>query len=137
MNDSEYKSEGEEEYTMKTKDGKKVDLIDEKNETIIDDIKNLDVKPLGDAINTLSDKIAGENTTRKIGIAFPYNSIYANGIGRFITVTSKYLLKTGKYNSLGIIPNCRQASNDLGLFIVSFWLSKFMSNIDNIFLFGY
>ena len=58
----------------------KVDLIDEKNETIIDDIKNLDVKPLGDAINTLSDKIAGENTTRKIGIAFPYNSIYANGI---------------------------------------------------------
>ena len=76
----------------------KVDLIDEKNETIIDDIKNLDVKPLGDAINTLSDKIAGENTTRKIGIAFPYNSIYANGIGRFITVTSKYLIKTGKYD---------------------------------------
>ena len=35
---------------------------------------------------------------KKIGIAFIYSTLYSNGIARFITVTSKYLLKTGKYN---------------------------------------
>ena len=35
---------------------------------------------------------------RKIGIAFVYKNLYSNGIARFITVTSKYLLETGKYN---------------------------------------
>ena len=77
----------------------KADLIDDKNVTIIDDIKNLDVKPIGEVINSMSDGLMGQNgTKRKIGIAFPYGSLYANGIGRFITVTAEYLLKTGKYD---------------------------------------
>ena len=35
---------------------------------------------------------------RKIGIAFIYSTLYSNGIARFITVTSKNLLQTGRYN---------------------------------------
>ena len=34
----------------------------------------------------------------KITIAFVYSTLYANGIARFITVASNYLIKTGKYN---------------------------------------
>ena len=40
----------------------------------------------------------GQNSTnKKIGIAFLYSTLSANGIGRFITVTAKYLQRTGKY----------------------------------------
>ena len=71
----------------------------EKNISIIEDIKNVDIKPLGDAIKSMSDEIFERNSTKKkIGIAFIYSTLSANGIGRFITVTAKYLQRTGKYN---------------------------------------
>ena len=77
----------------------KVDLLDEKNITIIEDIKNLDIEPLGDFLNSKSNELLGQNQTKKkISLAFIYSSLYSNGIGRFITVTSKYLIKTGKYD---------------------------------------
>ena len=38
------------------------------------------------------------NTTRKIGLAFVYSTLYSNGIARFITLTSKYFMETGKYD---------------------------------------
>ena len=66
--------------------------------SIIEDVKNLDVKPIGDFINSINDEILGQNSTnKKIGIAFLYSTLSANGIGRFITVTAKYLQRTGKY----------------------------------------
>ena len=65
--------------------------------SIIEDVKNLDVKPIGDFINSMNDEILN-TTKKKIGIAFPYSTLSANGIGRFITVTAKYLQRTGKYN---------------------------------------
>ena len=47
----------------------------------------------------MSDEILEQNSTKKkIGIAFIYSTLSANGIGRFITVTAKYLQRTGKYN---------------------------------------
>ena len=64
---------------------------------IIDDIKN--IKPLEETINTMTNNILEKNTTKKkIGLAFLYSTLYSNGIARFITVTSKNLLKTGKYD---------------------------------------
>ena len=65
--------------------------------SIIEDVKNLDVKPIGDFINSMNEEILN-STKKKIGIAFPYSTLSANGIGRFITVTAKYLQRTGKYN---------------------------------------
>ena len=66
---------------------------------IIEDIKNLDKNPLGFTIDSMSDEIIGDNKRKKkINIAFLYSTLSANGIGRVITVTSKYLLKTGKFN---------------------------------------
>ena len=65
--------------------------------SIIEDVKNLDVKPIGDFINSMNNEILN-TTKKKIGIAFPYSTLSANGIGRFITVTAKYLQRTGKYN---------------------------------------
>ena len=65
--------------------------------SIIEDVKNLDVKPIGDFINSMNEEILN-TTKKKIGIAFPYSTLSANGIGRFITVTAKYLQRTGKYN---------------------------------------
>ena len=38
------------------------------------------------------------NTTRKIVLAFAYSTLYSNGIARFITLTSKYFMETGKYD---------------------------------------
>ena len=71
----------------------------EDNFTIIEDIKNLDIKPLDETIDSLSDEILAKNKTKKkIGIAFPYYNLHANGIGRFITVTANNLIKTGKYD---------------------------------------
>ena len=71
----------------------------EDNFTIIEDIKNLDIKPLDETLDSLSDEILAKNKTKKkIGIAFPYYSLHANGIGRFITVTANNLIKTGKYD---------------------------------------
>ena len=71
----------------------------EDNFTIIEDIKNLDIKPLDETIDSLSDEILTKNKTKKkIGIAFPYYNLHANGIGRFITVTANNLIKTGKYD---------------------------------------
>ena len=77
-------------------------IIEENNEIeiqenipIIDDIKNLDIKPLDDTF----DSLFGQNKTdRKIVIAFFYYNLHANGIGRFITVTANNLIKTGKYD---------------------------------------
>ena len=64
---------------------------------IIDDIKN--IKPLEETINTMTNNILEKNTSKKkIGLAFLYSTLYSNGIARFITVTSKNLLKTGKYD---------------------------------------
>ena len=57
------------------------------NASIINDIVN--------QTNKISEK---NKTNEKIGIAFIYSTLYSNGIARFITVTSKNLLKTGKYN---------------------------------------
>ena len=66
---------------------------------IIEDIKNEDQNPLGFSIDSASTEILGENATnKKISLAFLYSTLSANGIGRVITVTSKYLIKTGKYN---------------------------------------
>ena len=66
---------------------------------IIEDIKNLDNNPLGFTSDSVEEENTAENTTKKkIGLAFLYSTLSANGIGRVITVTAKYLLKTGKYN---------------------------------------
>ena len=66
---------------------------------IIEDIKNLDKNPLGFIIDSKTDEMVWDNTTKKkINIAFIYSTLSANGISRVILVTSKYLLKTGKYN---------------------------------------
>ena len=66
---------------------------------IIEDVKNIDEHPLGFTVDSASNEIMGENmTNKKINIAFLYSTLSANGIGRVITVTSKYLLRTGKYN---------------------------------------
>ena len=47
----------------------------EKNISIIEDIKNVDIKPLGDAIKSMSDEILEQNSTKKkIGIAFIYST---------------------------------------------------------------
>ena len=71
----------------------------DENFTIIEDIKNLDIKPLDETFDSLSEEILSKNKTKKkIGIAFPYYSLHANGIGRFITVTANNLMKTGKYD---------------------------------------
>ena len=67
----------------------------QENIPIIDDIKNLDVKPLDETIDSLYDQ---NKTDRKIVIAFFYYSLHANGIGRFIAVTGNNLIKTGKYD---------------------------------------
>ena len=71
----------------------------EKNQSIIEDIKNIDIKHLNETVNSMSSEILGQNSTKKkIGLAFIYSTLSANGIGRVITVTAKYLLPTGKYN---------------------------------------
>ena len=47
------------------------------------------------------EEISLDNLTlgdRKLTIAFVYSTLYANGIARFITLASNYLIKTGKYN---------------------------------------
>ena len=78
-------------YSVSTKEKPKIVLTYEKNVTIIDDIKNI--------IQNQTEEINEKNKTKeKIGIAFIYSTLYSNGIARFITVTSKNLLKTGKYN---------------------------------------
>ena len=65
------------------------------------------------------DRISKENTiiinkkdnstnnilNKKIGLAFVYNTLYANGIARFITVTANNLIKTGKYDICFITSN--------------------------------
>ena len=86
-------------YINQNEDGSK-EKIKETDDSfsIIEDVKNLDVKPIGDFINSINDEILGQNSTnKKIGIAFLYSTLSANGIGRFITVTAKYLQRTGKY----------------------------------------
>ena len=78
----------------------KTDKIEnEENVSIIDDIKNIDKTPFEESINSLSKDILEKNKEKKkIGIAFLYYSLHANGIGRFITVTANNLIKTGKYD---------------------------------------
>ena len=82
---------------------------------IIEDIKNEDKNPLGFTIDSTSNEILGENATnKKITLAFLYSTLSANGIGRVITVTAKYLIKTGKYNLIFITekPYSREFSYD-------------------------
>ena len=82
---------------------------------IIEDIKNEDKNPLGFTIDSTSNEILGENATnKKITLAFLYSTLSANGIGRVITVTAKYLIKTGKYNLIFITekPYNREFSYD-------------------------
>ena len=82
---------------------------------IIEDIKNEDKNPLGFTIDSTSNEILGENATnKKITLAFLYSTLSANGIGRVITVTAKYLMKTGKYNLIFITekPYNREFSYD-------------------------
>ena len=75
------------------------DLYDFDNVNIIDDIKNIEIPPLYESINSISEEYFKKNKTKKkIGLAFPYYSLHANGIGRFITVTANNLIKTGKYD---------------------------------------
>ena len=45
------------------------------------------------------------NTTKKISLLFIYSSLYSNGIARFITLTSKYFMETGKYDIYFITGN--------------------------------
>ena len=69
------------------------------NINIIEDIKNIEIPPLYESINSMSEEFLEKNKTKKkIGLAFPYYSLHANGIGRFITVTANNLMKTGKYD---------------------------------------
>ena len=55
-------------------------------------------------INIINNKTKDNNnninniTEKKIGLAFLYSTLYSNGIARFITLTSNYLMKTGKYD---------------------------------------
>ena len=70
------------------------------NINTIDDVKNLDIPLIYETKNIKSDEeiMATEKPKNKIKIAFLYYSIQANGIGRFIAVTSNNLIKTGKYD---------------------------------------
>ena len=88
-----------------------------KDRLVIEDNKNIDIKSLNETIHSMSDEIIGKNGTRKIGLAFLYSVLCANGIGRFITVTSKYLMRTGKYNIYFITkkPKGREFSYDPGI----------------------
>ena len=38
------------------------------------------------------------NSINKLGVAFVYSTLFSNGISRFITITSNYLVETGKYD---------------------------------------
>ena len=38
------------------------------------------------------------NNINKLGVAFVYSTLFSNGIARFITITSNYLVETGKYD---------------------------------------
>ena len=64
-----------------------ININDNNNDPILtkDEEKNLSIDNI-----TLGDT--------KITIAFVYSTLYANGIARFITVASNYLINTGKYN---------------------------------------
>ena len=89
--------------TTNSTDSSKINNINNKknvfNESVIEDIKNLNVKPLNQTINSIANDLLSKNTTKKkIYLAFLYSTLYSNGIARFITVTSKYLLKTGRYD---------------------------------------
>ena len=68
------------------------------NNTINDDIINKNKTIIEDNNNPLDNNSNKTKNETKIGIAFIYSTLYSNGIARFITVTSKYLLKTGKFN---------------------------------------
>ena len=46
-----------------------------------------------------------EKNNKKIGIAYVYSSLYANGVARFITVAANNLIKTGNYDISFITSN--------------------------------
>ena len=48
--------------------------------------------------NDIKENSLYNNGTKKIGLAFVYNTLYSNGIARFLTLTANYLMKTGKYD---------------------------------------
>ena len=50
---------------------------------------------IGEKSNTFRKKY---DPGKKIGLAFVYDTLFSNGISRFITVTADYLMKTGKYD---------------------------------------
>ena len=59
------------------------------------------IKELNNKINELESRINimdKEVVKRKIGVAFVYDYMYANGIARFLTVLTELLAETGKYN---------------------------------------
>lgn len=60
-------------------------------------------------INTNTEKkkriFSWHDPDKKIGLAFVYPSLYANGIARFITLTANHLMKTGKYDICLITSN--------------------------------
>ena len=81
-------------------DKKHINYIDDTEKVkIIDDIKNIDTPPLEESLKSLKNEILQKNANkRKIGLAFFYYSLHANGIGRFISVAANNLIKTGKYD---------------------------------------
>ena len=70
--------------------------LNSKYNTLKENIEKIDkrIELLESQLNSLV-----ENTyNRKLGIAIVVQSLYGNGIGRYLTVLSELLAKTGKYN---------------------------------------
>ena len=48
--------------------------------------------------NNILNEADNKNNNNKLGVAFVYSTLFSNGIARFVTLTSNYLVKTGKYD---------------------------------------
>ena len=76
-------------------------LLITSNDTKLEEVNRINNNTNNITFKKEEEEISIENLTlgdRKINIAFVYSTLYANGIARFITVASNYLINTGKYN---------------------------------------
>ena len=59
-------------------------------------------------IKTKQNNLVKNKIDEKIGVAFVYHILHSNGVARVISITSDYLIKTGKYNVYLITGNPNQ-----------------------------
>ena len=70
--------------------------INSKYNSLLENVEKLDKRI--DLIESQIKDIVEVKKNRKIGVAVVISSLYGNGIGRFLTVLTELLAKTGKYN---------------------------------------